>query len=83
MNNNPHIQEILGYEAIPQVEFDLEEGSSPAYILRSMRGREIELYRNYEHPHMLVAINRKQMAQVSIKGFTYFTDKNGRLAPVS
>lgn len=77
------MSELLGY----QVEKHNTEGSEKrmiaAYTLSDRNGPKYKLIRNTKNPNMLFAIHTRKLDCAIIKGYKWFTDKDGELKPIS
>lgn len=73
-------QTLLGYEVENTHNPNIYE---PAYILHGSKGATYVLMRNEENNAMLLAINIRYYSVASVKGYSWFTDRDGRLKPVS
>lgn len=75
--------QLLGYKVEKQEQFDFDYDCTPAYLLKGPKGAVYALYRNYERPEILVAMNHRHQCEVQVKGYSWFTDKDGQLRPLS
>lgn len=73
-------QTLLGYEVENTHNPNIYE---PAYVLHGSKGATYVLMRNEDNNEMLMAINIRHYSIASVKGYSWFTDRDGRLKPVS
>ena len=72
---------LLGYEVETQIRNDRQP-----YLLKGPRGAMYGLVRQVDNPHLLFAINMRPKYVgicVQVKGYSWFTDKDGQLEPVN
>jgi hypothetical protein len=83
LNTSPAEQtEILGY-TLEKIAGDDGTSGRLAYLLHGPRGARYGLVRAIDNPVMLYAWNDRSFGVVSIKGYGWFTDFDGRLVPVN
>jgi hypothetical protein len=76
--------ELLGYK-VERIRFTKRDGSlAPVYLLTGKRGAQYGLVRNLKHPEMLFPMNLRSRCGgiVTVKGYSWFTDAGGELAPL-
>ena len=77
--------ELLGYQ-VEKVNKGMEVSPGvriEGYILSDKNGPRYALWRNKPNPSMLFAVHTRKMGCATIKGYKWFTDKDGELKPVS
>ncbi len=76
--------ELLGYE-VRKLEKGREVAPGfqmEAYQLFDKNGAKYVLWRNKPNPHLLFAVHARKFGCATIKGYKWFTDKDGELKPV-
>ena len=71
---------ILGYD-LERIDGDDGRPGRPAYLLHGPRGARYALLRSQTNPTMLFAWNDRRFGMVSVKGYQWFTDRDGTIVP--
>ncbi len=72
--------EALGFSVQAHVS---EHSANVPYLLTGPRGARYSLWRNQGTPHLLFVVNDKGFTKTaSVKGYTWFSDKGGKLTPI-
>ncbi len=74
--------ELMGYIVEKNTD-DTGKGGSCGFWLHGPRGARYGLIRNHRNPEMLFAWNDRKFGTVSVKGYGWFTDRDGTLTPVN
>ena len=67
---------LLGYEV--SVEGEDRQGR-PTYVLTGSRGAKYYLARHGKQPEMMYPVRGRFLTIATLKGHSWFTDRNGRL----
>lgn len=78
---------MVDVSAVEKLGYTVEvntTGDDFPYIITGKRGASYGLFRNVRTPHMLFAVNRRKFtASALVAGYTWFSDKDGKLVPVN